>query len=137
MRFKASDFPGFLIAVVGPPLLMLLFLQSFEVWHHRGTPLLGFMATNFAVAVGLMAMFTRFVRNWDIPVGFAFVLGAVVGMVIWLQHLGYDHTALATTLKWVGLLDFFALNLSIGWQVLTNGLLPVLDRRAAPRAPHT
>lgn len=134
MRFKRSDFPGFLIAVAAPPLLTLLLFNSFDIWEHRGTPLLGFIAMNVAVAVGLMAMFSRFVRNWDIPLVFAFILGTVVFIVLWMQRMGFDHTPWATGLKWVGLLTFLLLNISIGYQVLTNGLLPILDRRDHRRA---
>lgn len=134
MRFKRSDLPGLLIATVAPPLLFVLFLQSFGVYNHRGTPLLGFVAANLAVAIGILAMFTRFVRNWDVPIGFALALATLVGLIIWLQHLGYDDGGFALTLKWLAILDFLALNIALGYQVLVHGLLPVLDRRAARRA---
>ena len=134
MRFKRSDLPGFLIAAGAPPLLFLVFLASFGVWNHRGTPLLGFMAVNIALVIGLLAMFTRFVRNWDIPVAFLIALACAAAGVIWAQRTGADHTVLATTLKWVAILAFLGANTAIGWQVLINGLLPLLDRRAAEQA---
>jgi hypothetical protein len=134
MRFKRSDLPGLLIATVAPPLLFVLFLQAFEAYGHRGTPLLGFMATNIAVAIGILAMLTRFVRNWDVPIGFTLMLAMLVGLIIWLQRLGYDGTSFALTLKWLAILDFLALNIALGYQVLVHGLLPVLDRRADRRA---
>jgi hypothetical protein len=133
MRFKRADLPGFLIAVAAPVLLTLLFLRTFEAWDHRGTPLLAFMATNIGLAVGLMAMFTRFVRNWDWPMGFLLILGGAVAAVLWAQDSGNDGTAFATTMKWVALLAFVLVNLAIGLQVLVHGLLPVLDRRSARR----
>ncbi|RLT28431.1 MAG: hypothetical protein DWI48_00525 [Chloroflexi bacterium] len=133
MRFKRSDLPGLLIATVVPPLLFVLFLQSFDVYSHRGTPLLGFMATNFAIAIGILAMFTRFVRNWEVPIGLFLMLITMVGLIIWLQRLGYDGGALSLSLKWLSILDFLALNIALGYQVLVHGLLPVLDRRAARR----
>lgn len=131
MRFQRSDLPGFAIAVGAPPLLMLLFLASYETWGHRGTPLLGFVATNIALAVGVMAVFTRFVHHWAVPVASLLVLAAAAGGVIWMQRTGHDGTALATALKWTGVFAFLAINTTIGLQVLVYGLLPVLDRRAA------
>lgn len=137
MRFKRSDWPGFIIAVGTPPLLFLVFLASFEVWDHKGTPLLGFMAVNIAGAIATMAIFARFVKSWDVPLGILMVLIAAVIGVIWAQESGNDGTALATLLKWVALIAFMVLNLAIGVQVLKNGLLPVLDRRDARRAAAT
>ena len=134
MRFKRSDIPGFVIAVLAPPLLTLLIFNSYEIWHHRGTPLLGTVAANFGIMAGLLTVFARFVRNWDVPMVIGFALGTIVFVILWMQRMGFDHTPTATTLKWVALLTFFALNASIGWQVLNNGLLPVLDRRDARRA---
>ena len=134
MRFKRGDLPGFLIAVGAPPLLFVLFLASFTVWGHRGTPLLGIMSTNIALAIAVPAVFVRFVRNWDWPVAFLLVLAASIGGVLWAQRADADGTALATALKWIGLLAFFALNAAIGLQVIVTGLLPMLDRRAARRA---
>jgi hypothetical protein len=134
MRFKRSDLPGFIIAVGAPPLLFIAFLASFQVWDHQGTPLLGFMAVNIAGAIATLAIFSRFVRNWDLPLALLVILGVAVGGVIWAQKSGNDGTAIATLLKWVGLIDFLVLNLAIGLQVLKNGLLPVLDRRDARRA---
>ena len=134
MRFTRSDLPGFIIAVGAPPLLFLAFLASFEVWQHQGSPLLGFMAVNIAGAIATMAIFSRFIRNWDVPFVLLLVLAAAVAGVIWAQRSDNDGTALATTLKWVGLIDFLVLNIAIGLQVLSNGLLPVLDRRAWRRA---
>lgn len=134
MRFKRSDWPGFIIAVGAPPLLFLIFLASFEVWDHKGTPLLGFMAVNLAGAIATMAIFARFVKSWDAPLGILLVLISAVIGVIWAQESGNDGTALATLLKWTALIAFMVLNLAIGLQVLKNGLLPVLDRRDARRA---
>jgi hypothetical protein len=133
MRFRRGDLPGFLIAVGAPPLLFILFLASYETWGHRGTPLLGIMSSNIAFALAVPAVFTRFVRNWDVPLGFLLLLAAAAGGVIWAQRSGADGTTLATALKWIGVLAFFGLNAAIGVQVLLNGLMPMLDRRAAAR----
>jgi hypothetical protein len=134
MRFKRSDLPGFIIAVGAPPLLFVLFLASFDVWRHQGTPLLGFMAVNIAGAIATLAIFSRFVRNWDLPFALLMVLAIAIIGVIWAQRSGNDGTALATLLKWTGLIDFLVLNVAIGLQVLNNGLIPVLNRRDARRA---
>ena len=115
-------------------LLLLVFLASFQVWDHKGTPLLGFVAVNAAGAIATMAIFSRFVKSWDVPLGILLVMFAAVGGVFWAQESGNDGTALATTFKWVALIAFMVLNLAIGIQVLKNGLLPVLDRRDARRA---
>ena len=61
------------------------------------------------------------------------MLITMVGLIIWLQRLGYDGGALSLSLKWLSILDFLALNIALGYQVLVHGLLPVLDRRAARR----
>ncbi|MSQ41525.1 MAG: hypothetical protein EXR65_00575 [Dehalococcoidia bacterium] len=134
MRFTRGDLPGFVIALLAPPALMLLFLASYETWDHRGTPLLGFMAVNIAVAAAVAAVFSRFVRRWEVPLAMLLVLAAAAAGVIALQRSGHNGGAAATLLKWVGLIDFLLLNLAIGYQVLSNGLLPVLDRHAARRA---
>ena len=131
MRFKRSDLPGFLIAVGAPPLMMLLFLASFETWRHHGTPLMGFMATNIAVAVGVAAIFSRFIRNWDVPLFILFVMGCCIIGVIWMQRTGNDGNALATGLKWGALVSFLVLNVVILLQVINNGLLPLVERREA------
>ena len=106
MRFHRSDLPGLLIAVIGPVGLMLLFLASFDTWDHHGTPLLGAMAGNLAVGGGLLAAFTRFIRRWDIILALVLALVLSVGVVIGLQQAGEDGTAIATTMKWVGVIAF-------------------------------
>ncbi len=134
MRFSRSDLPGLAMALLAGPALMVLYLASFEVWDHRGTPLLGFMATNIGLGVGVAAIFARFILKWDVPLAALGALIAAVAAVNWAQHSGNDGTALATSLKWAGVIAFLVLNLSIGWQLLHNGVLPLLDRRDARRA---
>ncbi len=134
MRFHRSDLPGLLIAVGGPVGLMVLFLASFDVWDHHGTPLLGAMAGNLAVGGGLLAAFTRFIRNWDLIIGLLLALVISVGVVIGLQQAGEDGTALATGVKWVGVISFLGLNVLIPLQIINNGLIPMLNRNEARRA---
>ena len=133
MRFHRSDLPGILIATLAPVGLMLLFLASFETWHHEGTPLVGAMAGNIAVGGGLLAAFTRFIRNWDIPLASILLMLACAAAVVVLQETGNDGTG-ANALKWLGLLGFLVFNISVVLQILSYGLLPALDQRAARTA---
>ncbi|MEE8338147.1 MAG: hypothetical protein V3R95_08800 [Dehalococcoidia bacterium] len=134
MRFSRADLPGFLIAVLAGPALMVLFLASFETWDHRGTPLLGAMGANLAIGAGLIAVFSRFIRNWNLPLALLGILIVIVIAVIWAQRTGHDGTAMATGLKLSGVLAFLLLNLAVGGQIFWHGLIPVLDRRAARAA---
>ena len=134
MRFSRADIPGFLISVRAGPALMVLFLASFDTWDHRGTPLLGAMGANLAIGAGLIAVFSRFIRNWDVPLSLFSILIVLVIAVIVMQRTGYDGTALATGLKLSGVLAFLLLNLAVGGQIFWYGLIPVLDRRAARAA---
>lgn len=134
MRFHRSDVPGLLIAVGGPVGLMLLFLASFDVWSHHGTPLLGAMAGNLAVGGGLLAAFSRFIRNWDVILGFLWALVMSVVVVIMLQQTDNDGTAIATAIKWIGVVSFLVLNVLIPLQIINNGLIPMLNRNEAQRA---
>lgn len=134
MRFTWSDLPGLLIATLVPVALTLLLFESYDLWHHEGTPLLSALASNIAIAVGVAAVFIRFVRNWDaVAVPAVVLLIAVIGVLV-LQRTDNDGTAFATLTKWVALLSFLTLTLVIGYQVLVNGLIPVLNRRDARRA---
>ena len=131
MRFSRSDLPGLAIALLAGPALMVLYLASFEVWGHRGTPILGIMGTNIGLAVGVAAVFSRFILKWDVPLAAVATIIAVVAAVNWLQHSNNDGSAFATAVKWIGVVAFVVLNVSVLWQLVHNGLLPLLDRRAA------
>ncbi|HJM74716.1 MAG TPA: hypothetical protein QGI71_02465 [Dehalococcoidia bacterium] len=134
MRFTRGDIPGFAIALLAGPAMMVLFLASFEVWDHQGTPLLGAMAANLAIGAGLLAVFSRFIRNWDIPLSLLGILVVIVISVNVMQRTGDDGTGWATALKLIGVLDFLLLNLAVVGQMLWHGLIPVMDRRAARAA---
>lgn len=133
MRFQRSDLPGFLIALLAPVALTALFFTAYDVWDHEHTPLLGFMAVNIAVVGGLAAAFSRFVRSWDLPFALLAILIGLVAAVIWAQQTGNDGTNLALGLKWGAVIAFLLLNVVMLGQVLTGGLLPILDRRDARR----
>jgi len=128
MRFAHADLPGLAVAVLAGPLLMVLFLAAFETWGHRGTPLLGFMGANLGIAVGAAAMFARFIRRWNWPIAFVALIAVAVGAVQWAQQSGNDGTALATMLKWLGVAGFVGLNLTVFWQLLNNGIVPIIER---------
>ena len=134
MRFTRADLPGILIAGLAGPLLMLLFLAAFETWGHKGTPLMGAMGSNLGVAVGLAAVFARFIRKWDWPLAFAGVILVSVASVYWAQQSGNDGTRLATALKWMGVIGFVGLNVVVVWQIFINGLWPLVERFEARRA---
>lgn len=134
MQFKRSDLPGLAMATLAGPAIMLLFLASYEVWDHQGTPLLSAFATNVGITVGVAAIFSRFIRDWDAPLTLLSVLVAVVVGVIWMQQSGRGDGALITTIKWIGVVDFLLLNVVILYQVAKYGLLPILDRRDWKRA---
>jgi len=131
MRFKRADLPGIAIATLAPPALMILFLASFEAWHHQGTPLLGGIATNVALPAAIIGAFSRFVRSWDfIVILLAVILACVVGVNI-AQRTGNDDELISTLLKLTGVLTFLLLNAAFGYQILKNAILPRLDRRDA------
>jgi len=133
MRFHRSDWPGILIAALAPPALMLLFLASYDVWHHHGTPLLGGMAANIAIGGALIAAFTRFIKKWDIPLASLVVIIGSAAAVIALQQTDNDN-GLADLLKWVAVLGFLVFNAAAVLQILGYGLIPALNQRAARKA---
>ena len=60
-------------------------------------------------------------------------IGGAAAAVIALQQTNNDNTA-ADFLKWVAVLGFLVFNVSAVLQILSYGLLPALDQRAARRA---
>ena len=80
----------------------------------------------FAIAVLAPPLLTMlFLATYD-------VLGCVA-TILWMRYSGTDGSVLATGLKLLSVLLFFVVNAAIAWQVLANGLLPMLDRRAERR----
>lgn len=134
MRFKRSDMPGMLAATVGPVLLMLILLQSFQLWDHHGSPILAILAMHIAIGGGLIGAFARFIRARDALLGLLLGLVLCVVGVLALQASDNDGTLPATMLKLGGVFFFLALNVLVVWQILANGLNPVLVRRDERRA---
>lgn len=131
MRFKRSDLPGILIASVAPALLFWLFVRSFELEYHHGTPLLGAMSGNIAGGAATFAVLSRFVRRWDrVVIPLVLLIGCIAGVLV-LQRTGNDGSSFATVLKIGGVLLFGVINIAIILDVLVHGLNPSLQRRDA------
>ncbi len=134
MRFKRADMPGLAIAVLGPVGLFVLLLESYQLWDHHGSPILGILSVNIAIGGGLIAGLWRFVKARDAVVGLALALALTIAGVLMLQSSGSDHSAFSTILKLVGVGLFLALNVVIIQQLLWNGLDPILQRRDDAKA---
>lgn len=134
MRFKRADMPGLAIAVLGPVGLFFLILESYNLWSHHGSPILGMLSVNIAVGGGLIAGLWRFVKARDAVVGMALALAlAIVGVLV-LRATGEGGSVFANGLKILSILIFLALNAVIVQQLLWNGLNPILQRRDDARA---
>jgi|GEM_PF-1209292 len=134
MRFKRADMPGLAIAVLGPVGLFLLLLESYDLWHHHGSPLLGILSVHIAIGGGLIAGLWRFVRAKDAVVGIALALAlAIIGVFI-LRGAGDGDSAFANGLKLISVGLFLALNAVVIQQLLWNGLNPILQRRDDAKA---
>ncbi len=133
MRFTRRDLVGIAIATLGGPLLLLVFLASYELWDHRHTVLLAGLSQNIAIGAAVIAFFSRFIRRWDAVLGLLALIVLMVIAVNWLHRTGDGTTALATAFKWVGVISFLLLNLAVAWEVLTNAVVPWLDRREERR----
>ena len=134
MRFHVRDIPGLLIAAAAPAAMMVLVLAIYDIWDHHGTPLLGALAAHIAIGAGLLAAFSRFIRNWDLVVALFGAMALAIFLVILLQQIGHEELSLVTPLKWVAVIAFLLLNVVIPLEYINNGLIPVLNRRDARRA---
>lgn len=134
MRFKRADMPGLAIAVLGPVLLLLLLIETYQLWDHHGSPILGMLSVNFAVGGGLIAGLWRFVKARDAVVGLALGIVLAVAAVFVLRETDSGDTAFANVLKLLAIVLFLALNAVIVQQLLWNGLNPILQRRDDAKA---
>lgn len=134
MRFKRADMPGLAIAVLGPVLLFLLLLETYQLWDHHGSPILGMLSVNIAVGGGLIAGLWRFVKARDAVVGLALGIVLAVAAVFVLRETGSGDSAFANVLKILAIVLFLALNAVVVQQLLWNGLNPILQRRDDARA---
>lgn len=126
--------PGLAIAVLGPVLLFLLLLETYQLWDHHGSPILGMLSVNIAVGGGLIAGLWRFVKARDAVVGLALGILLAVAAVFMLRAAGDGDTAFANVLKLLAIVLFLALNAVIVQQLLWNGLNPILQRRDDAKA---
>jgi hypothetical protein len=134
MRFKRADLPGLAIAVLGPVGLFLLLLESYQLWHHHGSPILGILSVHIAIGGGIIGGLWRFVKARDAIIGLALALAlAIIGVVV-LRSVGDGDTTLANILKIVSVVLFLVLNVAVIQQLLWNGLNPILQRRDDARA---
>lgn len=128
MRFKRNDIPGMLVATLGPVALFLLLLESYQLWHHHGSPILGMLSVNLAIGGGLIGAFSRFIKAKDTALGLLLALIFCALGVIGLQASGNDGV-IANILKIAGILIFGILNVVVIWQILVYGVNPMLVRR--------
>lgn len=126
--------PGLAIAVLGPVLLFLLLLETYQLWDHHGSPILGMLSVNIAVGGGLIAGLWRFVKARDAVVGLALGIVLAVAAVFVLRETGSGDSAFANVLKILAIVLFLALNAVVVQQLLWNGLNPILQRRDDARA---
>ena len=134
MRFKRADIPGLLIAVLGPVALFLLLLESYQLWHHHGSPILGILSANIAIGGGLVGGLWRFVKARDAVVGLALALALTIVGIFIMRGAGEGSSTLANVLKLVSIALFLGLNVVVIQQLLWNGLNPILQRRDDARA---
>ena len=134
MRFKRADMPGLAIAVLGPVGLFVLILESYQLWNHHGSPLLGIISVHIAIGGGLIAGLWRFVKARDVVLSLALALALAIAGVLILQSSGSDDSIFSTALKLIGVGLFLALNVVIIKELLWNGLNPILQRRDDAKA---
>lgn len=134
MRFKRADMPGLAIAVLGPVGLFFLLLESYQLWDHHGSPILGILSVHLAIGGGLIGALWRFIRAGDAVIGLALALALAIFGVLALQATGEGSSAFANGLKVLAILIFLGLNVIVIQQLLWNGLNPILQRRDDEKA---
>ena len=129
MKFKKNDFLGILLAALAGPGMFLIILSAYDLWDHRHSPLLGFLAVNIAIGGGLIGAFSRYIKNIGRFLTLVLLLLTFAFAVKMLQWTGNGDSGYKILFIWLGILDFLILNLVVGWEFLANGLVPALDRK--------
>tara|TARA_B110000196_G_C21010227_1_gene597472 strand:- start:334 stop:780 length:447 start_codon:yes stop_codon:yes gene_type:complete len=129
MKFKKNDFLGILLAALAGPGMFLIILSAYDLWDHRHSPLLGFLAVNIAIGGGLIGAFSRYIKNVGRFLALLLLLLMFSLAVKVLQWTGNGDSGYKILFIWLGVLDFLILNLVVGWEFLANGLVPALDRK--------
>ncbi|MFB0900885.1 MAG: hypothetical protein QMB22_02620 [Dehalococcoidia bacterium] len=129
MKFRKNDILGILLAAFAGPGLFLIIISAYDLWDHRHTPLLGFLATNLAIGGALIGAFSRYIKNIYRFISLIFILLLCVFIVKILQWSGNEESNLKLLFIWIGLIDFLILNVIVGWEFLSNGFVPAMDRK--------
>ena len=129
MKFRKNDILGILLAAFAGPGLFLIIISAYDLWDHRHTPLLGFLATNLAIGGALIGVFSRYIKNIYRFISLIFILILCVLIVKILQWSGNEESNLKLLFIWIGLIDFLILNVIVGWEFLSNGFVPAMDRK--------
>jgi|TARA_B110000438_G_C15805794_1_gene647251 hypothetical protein len=129
MKFKKNDFLGIVLAALAGPGMFLIILSAYDLWDHRHSPLLGFLAVNIAIGGGLIGAFSRYIKNIGRFLTLVLLLLTFAFAVKMLQWTGNGDSGYKILFIWLGILDFLILNLVVGWEFLANGLVPALDRK--------
>lgn len=129
MKFKKNDFLGIVLAALAGPGMFLIILSAYDLWDHRHSPLLGFLAVNIAIGGGLIGAFSRYIKNIGRFLTLVLLLLTFAFAVKMLQWTGNGDSGYKILFIWLGVLDFLILNLVVGWEFLANGLVPALDRK--------
>ena len=128
MKFTENDYIGIILAALAGPGIFLIILSAYDLWEHRHTPLLGFLAVNVAIGGGIIGAFSRFIKNKNRFLALiAFLILCVLAIKL-LQWTGNSDSGFKLLFIWLGIIDFLLINAVIGWEFLANGLVPALDR---------
>jgi hypothetical protein len=128
MKFTKNDYLGIILATLAGPGIFLIILSAYDLWDHRHTPLLGFLAVNVAIGGGIIGAFSRFIKNKTRLVTLIAILIICILAIKLLQWTDNGESSLKLLFIWLGIIDFMLINAIIGWELLANGLVPALDR---------
>ncbi|MFL2635101.1 MAG: hypothetical protein ACJ0J6_04580 [Dehalococcoidia bacterium] len=131
MKFTKNDYIGILLAALAGPGIFLIILSAYDLWEHRHTPLLGFLAVNVAIGGGIIGAFSRFIKNKTRFLALIVFLILCILAIKILQWTDNSESGFKLLFIWLGIIDFMLINAIIGWEFLANGLVPRLDRMKA------